>query len=280
MYNICYKNNFNEEVVLTAWPYMITGGNIFNGSWDAIENSDHIQGFEKKIQNKKLILDVCAIGREEFLVAMDKLDNVTEKDIISGKPGRLYVGESYLNCYISATEKDRWIYDLENVESALTVKTDYPYWIMEVPYVFKKAQDALKSSLGLDYDYEYEYEYAGNENIQYLTNEHYTDSGFRMIIYGPCINPAVRISGHLYEVQTTLYDGEYLVVDSSTRYTQDRAIYKVNTEGTQVSLFNSRNKDSEIWRKIPPGKSTVTWNGDFGFDLILFNERGTPLWTL
>lgn len=280
MYNIIYKNNFREQVCFTEWPYMVTDGDIFDGSYDEIENDDHIQGFEKKIQDKKLTIDICAVGGKAFQRAVDYIDDVAEKDIIAGQPGKLYVDSSYLNCYIIGTEKDRWINDIESISNELTIKTDYPHWITEVPYMFRKVKDNTNDSLGLDYEYDYEYEYAGDESIQHLVNNHYTDSSFRMVIYGPCINPAVRIAGHLYELQTTLYDGEYAVIDSSSRYTQERAIYKMRIDGTQISLFNSRNKDSEIWQKIPAGKSTVTWNGDFKFDITLFNERGTPLWTL
>ena len=107
-----------------------------------------------------------------------------------------------------------------------------------------------------------------------------TASGFKMIIYGPCINPLIRIAGHVYELRTTLYDGEYAVIDSSTRYAKDRKIIKVKADGTEENLFNSKNNESSIWEKIPAGLSIVSWNGAFGFDIILFNERGTPRWTL
>lgn len=95
-----------------------------------------------------------------------------------------------------------------------------------------------------------------------------------MIIYGPCINPLIRIAGHIYELRTTLYDGEYAVIDSSTRYAKDRKIVKVKADGTEENLFNSKNNESSIWEKIPAGLSIVSWNGAFGFDIILFNERG------
>ena len=89
----------------------------------------------------------------------------------------------------------------------------------------------------------------------------------------------VRIAGHIYELRTTLYDGEYAVIDSSTRYAKDRKIVKVKVDGTEENLFNSKNNESSIWEKIPAGLSIVSWNGSFGFDIILFNERGTPRWT-
>lgn len=69
-------------------------------------------------------------------------------------------------------------------------------------------------------------------------------------------------------------------IDSSTRYAKDRKIVKVKTDGTEENLFNSKNNESSIWEKIPAGLSIVSWNGAFGFDIILFNERGTPRWTL
>lgn len=81
------------------------------------------------------------------------------------------------------------------------------------------------------------------------------------------------------ELRTTLYEGEYAVIDSSTRYAKDRKIVKVRNDGTEENLFNSKNNASSIWEKIPAGLSIVSWNGAFGFDIILFNERGTPRWT-
>ena len=63
------------------------------------------------------------------------------------------------------------------------------------------------------------------------------------------------------------------------RHAKDRKIIKVKSDGTEENLFNSKNNESSIWEKIPAGLSIVSWNGAFGFDIILFNERGTPRWT-
>lgn len=289
MYNVEYRNNFMEKVNFVEWPYMLTGGNLFDGKWDSIENDDHIQGWEKRTQNRLISMDISGTGLLSFEEAMNRLEDVFEKDVISGRAGRLYVGKSYMNCFLSMTEKDRWINDLGHAKVNLQVTSDYPYWITECPYTFRKKSESVpltSSLIGLDYEHDYEYEYVygfseGNDGtLQYMVNDHYTDSGFKMTIYGPCINPAIRIAGHLYELRTVLYDGEYAVVDSSTRFSQDRAIYKVQVDGTVMDLFNARNKSSEIWKKIPHGRSTVTWNGDFGFDIVLFSERGTPSWIL
>lgn len=285
MHKVVYKNNYNQSICFTEWPYMITGGDIFDSEWEKIENDDHIQGFEKNIQEKKLLIDVSPVGMQTIAEAIDTLENVIEKDVINCTPGKLYVGSSYMNCYGVKIMKDRWVNDLDSISVELTMETDYGYWINETLCQFRKATETSSESeaIGLDYEYDYEYEYrygvSSDGVMQSIYNSHYTDSGFKMIIYGPCINPAVRIAGHLYELKTTLYDGEYAVIDSSSRYSQDRAIYKVQIDGTKIDLFNSRNKDSEIWKKIPSGRSNVTWNGGFGFDITLYSERGTPSWT-
>jgi hypothetical protein len=286
MYDVIYKNNYKEDANLTKWPYMITGGDIFDGKWEAIENDEHIQGFEKNIQERKIQLTISSVGMQSLASAIDKLEGIIEKDIISAVPGRLYVGNSYMNCYISDNSKDRWVNDIDSITMELKVMSDYPYWITESLYQFRKSSEPTSegSEIGIDYEYDYEYEYCygfgSDGTMQYINNANPTECGFRMIIYGPVINPAIRISGHLYELKTTLYDGEYAVIDCSTRYSQDRAIYKIQNDGIKVDLFNSRNKQSEIWKKIPPGRSTVTWTGNFGFDVVLFGERGTPPWTL
>lgn len=284
MYNIVYANNLNEKIEFCQWPYMVTGGNLFDGDYDEIEEDDHIQGFERRITDKKLKIEINAIGQKNFAAAVDRLEEVTEKDVLNSKAGKLYVGNSYMKCWIVGTSKDRWVNDLDGVSNELRILSDYPYWITEELFrYFKQGTGTTPSGdelEWLEYPYNVPYEYAKVRNLQYIQNNSYTASGFRMTIYGPCINPLIRIAGHIYEIRTTLYEGEYAVIDSSTRYAKDRSIIKVKRDGSEENLFNSKNNESSIWEKIPPGRSVVSWSGGFGFDIVLFNERGTPKWTL
>ena len=280
MYDIYYVGaQNNEKINFCQWPYMVTGGDIFDGSYDNIDENDHIQEFERKITDHSLNIEINAAG-DAFRRAVDHLEEVKKKDIINVTPGKLYVGKSYLKCWIVGTAKDRWVNDLCSISNSLTIRSDYPYWITEEAFSFLKASQSGAVSPWLDYPYDYDYEYSKVRNVQYIQNSNYTASGFRITIYGPCINPLIRIGGHVYELQTTLYENEYAVIDSSTRYSKDRKIIGVKSDGSQEDIFNSRNKASDIWQKIPPGRSVVSWNGAFGFDVVLFNERGTPRWTL
>ena len=280
MYDIYYVGaQNNEKINFCQWPYMVTGGDLFDGEYDSIDENDHIQDFERKITDYSLDIEINARGGA-FQKAVDYLEDVAEKDIINVTPGKLYVGNSYLKCWLTGTGKDRWVNDLFSISNSLTVTSDYPYWITEESFSFLRASQSGAVSPWLDYPYDYPYEYSKVRNVQYIQNSNYTASGFRITIYGPCINPLIRIAGHVYELQTTLYESEYAIIDSSTRYSKDRKIVKVKADGSQEDIFNSRNKASDIWQKIPAGRSIVSWNGAFGFDVVLFNERGTPRWTL
>ena len=127
----------------------------------------------------------------------------------------------------------------------------------------------------LYYPFAYPYMYSAPTNISYILNEHYSECGFKMVIYGPCVDPAIRINGHLYEVIATLSEGEYILVD-----TRDKSVKKYASDGTVEDLFNSRNKESEIFEWIPAGSLAVSWNLSFGFDITLFQERSEPRWIL
>lgn len=281
MYDVYYVGAQNSEKIdFCQWPYMVTGGDIFDGSYDAIKDDDHIQGWERKITERKLEIEIRATG-ESFAQAIDNIESVAEKDILNTTPGKLYVGNSYMKCWITGTNKDRWINDLYSISNELSIKSDYPYWITEEPFSFQKQGKGVAVTSGwLEYPYEYPYEYSKAINLKQIRNSNYTASGFKMIIYGPCINPLIRVAGHIYELRTTLYEGEYAIIDSSTRYAKDRRVVKIKNDGSEENLFNSKNNESSIWEKIPPGISIVSWSGAFGFDIILFNERGTPRWTL
>ena len=95
-----------------------------------------------------------------------------------------------------------------------------------------------------------------------------------MIIYGACTNPAVYVSGHLYQVNCELGSTDYLTIDSITK-----KIFVTSNKGAITNVFNLRNRDSYIFTMIPPGQNVVAWEGDFGIDITLIEERSEPKWT-
>ena len=75
-------------------------------------------------------------------------------------------------------------------------------------------------------------------------------------------------------IKAEVSSGEYLVIDSS-----EKTIMLVKGSGEKVNCFNKRSRDSYVFEKIPVGANTVSWEGEFGFDVTLLEERSEPKWT-
>lgn len=126
-----------------------------------------------------------------------------------------------------------------------------------------------------DYSFDYPFDFQGDEKGSgILHNAGNTKCDFKIIIYGPCLNPRIMIGGHVCEVLAKLDMGEYMVIDSRAR-----TVKRVRTNGMEVNEFDNRRKGESIFDRIPQGNNLISWDGTFGFDIILFHERGEPIWS-
>jgi hypothetical protein len=156
----------------------------------------------------------------------------------------------------------------------LTITTDTPSWIAESTTMFRKTSEQKESdSEYLDYPFDFPFDYMSELNSKKLMNHNFIGSAFRLIIYGGCKNPSINIGGHIYQVKAELSEGEYLTID-----TMAKTIVLTKYNGEQVNVFNLRNRESYIFEKIPPGEHVVVWEGSFGFDITLLEERSEPKW--
>ena len=112
------------------------------------------------------------------------------------------------------------------------------------------------------------YDYYHNHQLARLDNNHFVESGFKLTIYGPCTEPKIWIGDHLYHVAVTLYDSEYLVIDS-----RERTVVRYARNGVQENCFGKRDNKNYVFQKIPPGKNAVKWNATYSFDLTLYQEK-------
>ncbi|MCD8208144.1 MAG: hypothetical protein LUD72_09440, partial [Bacteroidales bacterium] len=92
-------------------------------------------------------------------------------------------------------------------------------------------------------------------------------------IWGPITNPSIVIGGHIYQVNITIPSGSYCVIDS--RY---KTVTLYDRYGNVAeNVFNSRYKNESIFEQIDSG--TQQLNSPCVVDLILFDERSTPIWS-
>lgn len=197
---------------------------------------------------------------------------IVVKDIIDHTPGRLYIGDQYLSCYISGDIKTDAFMGVPIQVKNLTVVTDHPFWITDKKYEFKKGVEG-KGVGYLDFPFDTPFDLMGDEKgTGSITIEHYAACDFLLTIYGPCLNPRIVIGDNLYEVRTKLDGGEYLLIDS-----REGTVFRVRTNGTKVNEFDNRvTSPNSPFEKIQPRYNLVSWDGSFGFDLLLFIERSEP----
>ena len=92
-----------------------------------------------------------------------------------------------------------------------------------------------------------------------------------MIIYGPCTNPRITISNHVYQIFDTLSANEYIEIDS-----RNSTVKKYLANGTVQNIFYKKGNSNSVFELIPAGDILVSWNGEFGFDITVYKERSVP----
>lgn len=276
--DICYENNQGKKLDLLHFPYRIQTGDLFDYEWEYTTSTTARNGkltkFTRGISTKEIVLGIMGNTKEEYHRNINTFYEVVDSDVLNMTPGRLWFGSYYLPCYILKSKKEEWESDIEVMDNTITIVTDHPFWCQEKKYTYRKYDGTPEQYEYLDYPYDYPYDLAPRSAAEYLLNEHYAASNFKLVIYGPAESPRIEINRHLYEISTTLTDYEYIVLDS-----RNRTIYQVNRLGGIKNIYNSRNKENDVFQKIPAGRNLVNWNRKFGFDVTLYEERSEPKWT-
>lgn len=268
-----YRNHLGEELRFGEFGLYIDSNTLRNYSWETQYRGDRISRFERKPVTKSL--DFLVADKSHFVDRTELKDTVfevVEKDVLAKKYGKLIIGDYYLNCFITASEKNNFDDNPTLTSFSFEITTDRPYWVRE--QLFSLYPRRYDDQGLLDYPYDFPYDYAKDNGLQYVENDSFAECSFRMIICGAASNPSVFVNGHLYKVNATVAEGEYLTIDST-----EKTIVLTRNDGTKVNVFDNRERSSYIFEPIPSGNNAVTWTGDFGIDITLIEERSEPKWT-
>lgn len=266
-----YKNHLNETIDFGEAGIYVSASDLHDYGWTVSQKNNKISSFKRSVTTRTLPVTIFCRSAKDGIAARNRLMEVAEKDILAKKPGRIIIGDYYYKCYITASKKARYLTCKQLMEASLTVLSDKPCWVKETKHSFRKASGSAE---GLDYPFDYGLDFTSDFNSTTLINADFTASNFRMIIYGACNSPAVHVAGHPYCVNCPAADGEYITIDSVAK-----TVTKTAADGTVANIFNLRCRENYIFEKIPAGDSLVTWDGDFGVDIILMEERSEPKWT-
>ncbi len=308
---IKYQNHKGEYFESTQDGIYANYNTLRDYKWEYNTVSDKISKFFRGMTEKTIPLVILCDSEEKGVEVKNRIFSITEKDILNKTPGNIIINDYQMQGYIVGCKKARYLINQKYLELELTFATDSNTWVKTTHFQFlpqiivpnepgeneqdisgtiiqgkpveNKAVvrdfpfDFLKpSSLKVTYPLlGFPFDFVGTYGRKTIRNDAFSDSNFVMTIYGFTENPNIQIAGHPYIVYATVYDGERIIIDSAAG-----TVKKIGRLGEETNLYNSRGKEHSVFQKIPPGVQTVHWSGGFGFDILLYDERSEPKWSL
>lgn len=256
----------------------INENDLHDYAWSVTKKGNRISSLDRTVSTYALPVVILCTSEADGIEKRNKLFEVVEKDALAMEHGKLIVGDYYMRCFVTKSAKSKYSLTDKRMVVTLTVTTDFPYWVKETTFSFVRSSGVATADADgvtfLDFSYDYPYDYAESGDSGDVNNSGFTGSNFKIIIYGACENPTIYIGGQKYQVNCEVGIGEYLTIDSTRK-----KIYRTQYDGTIVNEFANRDKEEYIFEKIPAGSNHVLWDGTFGFDVTIIDERSEPKWT-
>lgn len=257
-------------------------GNIRDYTHTPYSPYGRIIGFEdEEIRQYQIPLYIAALGAEGIELR-NKVHDVFERDIDyknnnpdTQESGKLYIGDYYLNCFISGSAPSGYLKNNKFLKKQLTLTTDSPMWVKEINYLFSAVE-----TLSSEKKYAYKYPYVYNRDIfsaQYLLNPNTKPANFK-IVFEPLAgfiisNPYILIGENSYRFNLTLNEGEKLIVNSKAK-----SITLVDSNEREIDALYARDKSSDVFKKISKGENLISISANMRAHLTLFSERSEPEW--
>lgn len=258
---------FEHELRDWSWSYETgTGGGVSSFSRKP-----------SKPREISLPVGIAADDGETGLELRNLVDRIGEHDISSKEPGRLYVGDWYMRCWIVGCEPTDYWMDDRFAEMDLTLLAADPSWIRETEsrYVPETGADA---GAGDDFPFEFPMDFKRERQSRQVYNGGSEPRDFLWRAYGPATDPAIHIGGNLYRVNVELAAGDRLEVDSTARTVLVTSSAGVVTQAYGDREPGAKGSGSYIFERVAPGSNTLAWDNSFTFDLVVYEKRTAPPW--
>lgn len=273
--NFIFENHLGQRFVGLEHGVYLNYSDLRDYSWGYDTINRRISRFYHDLKDRKLPLVVKCDTVEEAVAVKNLLHEMGEQDIAAKLPGTVHVGDYYTKGYITASTKEEYLVDKRYCKIELRLTSEDPQWYREQTHVFLPgADETVSAGYGTDYPYDFPYDYALAQVGRRIVCDSIGGNEFKLRIYGPAVNPAITIGGHVYAVTGSIAPGESLLIDSI-----EKTITLNTSTGGRVNWFDKRSRESYIFEPIPAGVNTVSWVGSFGFDLTTIEKRSEPRWT-
>lgn len=214
------------------------------------------------------------------LSVADELRRLADRDVAMATPGTLAVDGWSQRAYITAAEPTS--ISRAHMAADLTVVLLDGVWRKGHTVAFEQLTATSGDGEFLDLPYDLPYDLGVPSTRRYVDVGEWGAAPLRFVVYGPCVNPAVRIDGNWYRVDVTVPDGGYLVVDPLAT---PRSVTLVAADGSTTDVFakarrgNGLGSGEYVFQPASPGVHEVEWDRSFGFDITWYEEEGEPPWS-
>lgn len=214
------------------------------------------------------------------LAVADELRRLADRDVAMATPGTLAVDGWSQRAYITAADPSS--ISRAHMAAKLTVVLLDGVWRKGHTVAFEQLTATSGDGEFLDLPYDLPYDLGVPSTRRYVDVGEWGAAPLRFVVYGPCVNPAVRVDGNWYRVDVTVPDGGYLVVDPLAT---PRSVTLVAADGSTTDAFakarrgNGSGSGEYIFQPASPGVHEVEWDRSFGFDLTWYEEEGEPPWS-
>lgn len=256
----------------------INESDIRGYSWSYSKNNLYISNFHKEPVEKNIPVLFVGDSQKHLIDMRNHAFYVFERDVLIGKPGKIYINGYYLECFVIGASNRGYIYP-KHIETTFTIVAEGPVWKKETTFQFlPTSREASDDGIDFNFDFNFDLGLSKDEKNNTIENDAIVESEFIMTIYGRCTDPDVEINGHHYRINGTIAENERVVITSSKPKNR-RGIKKYNNDdGSIDDWFGHRWKEESVFQPIPSGVSPINYDGTFGFEITLIDERSEPPW--
>lgn len=270
-----YINSKGESIDFGSFPYFANYNDLrdYEISYTTDSNNKKLKGFSERITEKTV--PVAIVSPEGHVdEALNRLYKVIDYDRKYESKGKLFIGDYFMEGFFFASTKADYLESKFRATVILKFVSESGTWksISSFRFVYQDEESETTDPY-LDYKYDYPYDYKAGRGLITFVNEADFECNFKMYIFGQVTNPVINIAGNTYSVDCTVYNNEFLVIDSEAK-----SVIRYQPDGTAIDEFNNRDRVNNVFNKIPSGFCTISHNVPNGITLDIIDDRGEPIW--
>lgn len=281
--DIAYVNGLGERIEFggseESLHYMEHELRDWKWSWST-GTAGRVTGFARRGSKPieiKLPVGIAAESGAEGIELRNRIEGIGERDIAAREPGKLYVGDWYMRCWIAGCSPTDYWMDDRFAELELTLLAEQRGWIRETlqQYVPETGTEPVA---GVDFPLDFPFEFMRGRSSKSIYNGSISAQDLLLRVYGPASDPAVSIGGSVHRVNVEVPAGYRLEID-----TMAKTVRLVAPDGSWSDAYGFREPGAEgsgtyIFERIAPGSSSLSWGNDFTFDLVRYEVRMACPW--